>query len=132
MTIHASGPFTVKLTPQPDDESGAYLGRLSIAKIYDGDLKGNSKGQMLTAGTAIEGSAAYVALELVSGTLQGRNGTFVLQHSGTMARGVPQLSVTVVPDSGTGEMVGLSGKMAINITEGNHSYEFDYTLPVTL
>ena len=86
---------------------------------------------MLTAGTDVKGSAGYVAIERVSGTLQGRSGTFVLQHSGTMTRGAPQLSITVVPDSGTGQLAGLAGKMAIIIADGKHSYDFEYTLTET-
>jgi hypothetical protein len=84
---------------------------------------------MLTAGTAVKGSAGYVALEQVTGTLNGRKGSFVLQHSATMDRGVPHLSITVVPDSGTDQLTGLAGSMNIIITEGKHSYDFEYTLP---
>ena len=107
------------------------LGRMSIDKQFHGDLEGTSRGQMLTAGTAVTGSAGYVAIEHVSGTLHGRGGTFVLQHSGTMTRGAPQLSITVVPDSGTGELVGLAGQMAIVIADGKHSYDFEYTIAET-
>jgi hypothetical protein len=130
MTAHASGTFEVKLKPQGQDDPGAdaNLGRMSIDKEFHGDLEGASKGQMLTAGTGVKGSAGYVAIERVSGTLHGKNGTFILQHSGTMTRGAPQLSVTVVPDSGTDQLEGLAGKMAINIADGKHSYEFEYTL----
>lgn len=134
MTNQANGMFDVKLTPQaPDDKSdeGAVPGRMSIDKQFHGDLEATSKGQMLAAGTAVQGSAGYVAIERVSGTLHGRAGTFILQHSGTMNRGTPQLSVTVVPDSGTGQLAGLSGRMAIIIADGKHSYEFEYTLAVT-
>lgn len=131
MTNHAAGPFDVKLTPQPsEDESGeATLNRMLIDKQYHGDLEADSEGQMLAAGTRVKGSAGYVALETVNGTLQGRAGTFILQHSATMNRGTPELSVTVVPDSGTGQLVGVSGRMNIIITSGKHSYEFEYTLP---
>jgi hypothetical protein len=130
MTKHASGRFDVKLKPQATDDKAedATLGRMSIDKQFHGDIEGTSKGQMLTAGTDVKGSAGYVAIERVSGTLQGRSGTFVLQHSGTMTRGAAQLSVTVVPDSGTGQLVGLTGKMAINIADGKHSYDFEYAL----
>jgi hypothetical protein len=121
MTNHASGTFEVKLTPQ-----GA--GRMSIEKQFRGDLEAASTGEMLMAGTSVKGSAGYVAIEHVSGSLHGRTGGFVLQHSGTMNRGAPQLSVTVVPDSGTGELEGLAGKMTINIADGKHSYDFEYTL----
>ena len=131
LTARASGPFDVKLTPlatsmKPAEES---LGRMSADKQYHGDLEGTGQGEMLTAGTAVKGSAGYVAIEKVSGTLRGRSGSFVLQHSGTLTRGAPQLSVTVVPDSGTGQLVGLTGKMAIIIAGGKHSYDFEYTLP---
>ncbi len=107
------------------------LGQMSLDKQYHGDLEGASKGQMLTAGTDVKGSAGYVAMERFTGTLNGRKGSFVLQHTGTMNRGALQLSVTVVPDSGTGELVGLTGKMAIIIADGKHSYDFEYTLPDT-
>ena len=137
MTARATGTFDVKLAPQaPDDKSAdAAMGRMSIDKQLHGDLDGASKGQMLAAMTDVKGSAGYVALERVTGSLQGKSGTFMLQHSGTMTRGEPQLSVAVVPDSGTGELVGLAGRMAIIIADGEHSYEFEYTLapnPVTV
>jgi len=129
MTIHARGSFEVTLTPQAQDAAeGAAIGRLSIDKQFHGDLEASSKGQMLAAGTATEGSAGYVAIEQATGTLHGRSGSFVLQHSGTMARGVGQLVITVVPDSGTGELVGLAGEMTITIVDGKHMYDFDYTL----
>jgi len=130
MTILATGTFEVKLNPLAADDKSedATLGRMSIDKQFHGDLEATSKGQMLSAVTAVKGSAGYVAIERVSGTLHGRNGTFVLQHSGTMTRGAPQQSVTVVPDSGTGQLVGLAGRMAINIADGKHSYDFEYTL----
>ena len=130
MTSRATGPFDVKITPQAQDEA-SNLGRMSIDKQFHGDLEATSKGEMLTAGTGVKGSAGYVAIEQVSGTLHGRSGTFVLQHSGTMTRGTPSLSITVVPDSGTGQLVGLTGKMAINIVDGKHSYDFEYTLAAT-
>lgn len=129
MTTHASGTFDVKMTPQaPDDKGAAAVGRFSIDKQFHGDLEGTSKGEMLAISTAVPGSAGYVAMEQVTGTLNGRTGTFALQHTGTMTRGAGQLSVTVVPDSGTGELAGLSGKLDIKITEGKHFYEFDYTI----
>ena len=134
VTAHASGTFEVKLTPQaPDDKTeDANLGRMTIEKQFHGDLEGTSKGQMLTAGTGAKGSSGgYVAIEKVSGTLHGRSGSFVLQHSGTMTRGVPQLLITVVPDSGTGQLAGLAGTMTIKIADGKHSYEFEYTLAKT-
>jgi hypothetical protein len=101
---------------------------MSIDKQFRGDLEGSSKGEMLSAGTGVKGSAGYVAIERVTGALQGRSGTFVLQHSGTMARGVPQLSITVVPDSGTDGLDGLAGRMTIEIVDGVHSYDFEYTI----
>jgi hypothetical protein len=125
---HATGPFEVKLAPQ-DDKIDPTLSRMILDKQFHGNLEATSKGQMLAAGTAVKGSAGYVAIELVTGTLGGRTGTFVLQHNGTMNRGTPALSITVVPDSGTGELTGLTGTMAIVIAEGKHSYDFDYTLP---
>jgi hypothetical protein len=101
---------------------------MSIDKQFHGDLEATSKGEMLTAGTVVKGSAGYVATERVSGTLYGRSGTFILQHGGTMTRGTPQLIITVVPDSGTDQLVGLAGTMVINIESGKHSYDFAYTL----
>jgi Protein of unknown function (DUF3224) len=131
VTTHAKGTFDVKITPQTPDGKfeDASMGRMTIDKQFHGDLEGTSKGQMLTAMTETKGSAGYVAVERVTGTLNGRSGTFVLQHSATMTRGVPQLSVTVVPDSGTGQLLGLTGKMDIIINAGKHSYDFEYTLP---
>jgi hypothetical protein len=129
MATRASGTFEVKLSPQVDgEEGGAGLGRMLIDKRFSGDLEATSRGQMLAARGCVEGSAGYVALERVTGKLGGRSGGFVLQHSGTMERGAQSLSVTVVPDSGTGELEGLAGRMRIVIAEGRHSYEFDYTL----
>jgi hypothetical protein len=130
MTTHASGTFEVKMTAQAPDDKGAaaVVGRFSLEKQFHGDLEGTSKGEMLAIGTAVSGSAGYVAMEQITGTLVGRTGAFALQHTGTMTRGAPQLSVTVVPDSGTGELAGLSGKMDIKITDGKHFYEFDYAL----
>jgi len=131
MTTHATGTFEVKLDPQrPDGKfEDATLGRMTIDKQFHGDLEATSKGEMLTAATDVKGSAGYVAIERVTGTLRGRSGSFILQHTATLTRGVPQLSVTVVPDSGTGQLVGLTGKMNIIITDGKHSYDFEYTLP---
>lgn len=129
MTICASGTFEVNLTPQaPQHNLGdALLGRLLIDKQFHGDLEAVSQGQMLSAHTSVEGSAGYVAIERVSGTLHGRSGTFVLQHSGTMTRGTPQLTISVVPDSGTVQLAGLTGQMVIHIAEGKHSYDFEYS-----
>ena len=130
MTSRASGPFDVKVTPQaPDADAGeAPIGRMILDKQFHGDLEAVSKGQMLAAGTEVQGSAGYVAMERVTGTLHGRSGTFVLQHTGIMNRGTPSLTITVVPDSGTGELAGLAGSMTIDIAGGNHSYAFEYTL----
>lgn len=126
----ARGTFDVKLQPQSSDEGaeGSSLARMSLDKQFHGDLAGASKGEMLSAGTSTKGSAGYVAIERVTGALEGRAGTFVLQHSGTMDRGAPRLIITVVPDSGTGRLVGLTGTMTIRIEGGKHFYEFDYTL----
>jgi hypothetical protein len=133
--LHATGTFEVKIDPQPADEKGGgpAIGRMLLDKQFHGDLEATSKGTMLAAGTgAKDSSGGYVALEIVSGTLKSRTGTFVLQHSATMNRGVPQLSITVVPDSATGQLTGLAGKMnIIIITDGKHSYDFEYTLPET-
>ena len=130
VTNHVAGPFDVKITPLDDKSADTTLGRMTIDKQYHGDLDATGKGQMLTAGTEVKGSGAYVAIERVTGTLKGRSGTFVLQHSGTMTQGVPQLTIAVVPDSGTGQLAGIAGKMTINIAaDGKHSYDFEYTLP---
>ena len=126
VTTRATGTFEVTLTPQPI--AGELLSRMTIAKQFHGDLEGTSQGEMLAAGTATPGSAGYVAIERVTGTLNGRTGTFALQHSGTMTRGAPELVITVVPDSGTGQLVGLTGKMTIIIEGKKHSYAFDYSL----
>ena len=128
MANQASGTFDVKVTPQDDKSEDTLLGRMTIDKQFHGDLAATSKGQMLTAMTSTKGSAGYVAMERVTGALHGRSGSFVLQHSGAMRRGNPSLAVTVVPDSGTGDLMGLSGTFAIIIADGRHSYEFDYTI----
>jgi hypothetical protein len=130
MSDTARGTFEVKLTPQPSDRQpdDAGLGRLWLDKQFHGDLEATSRGQMLTAMSEVKGSAGYVAIERVSGALAGRTGTFVLQHTGTMTRGAPSLVITVVPDSGTGELAGLAGRMTIVIADGTHSYELEYAL----
>lgn len=130
MPTRAQGTFEVKLNPLPtsDTTEGSPLARMSIGKQFRGDLEGASKGEMLAAGTAVKTSAGYVAIERVAGTLHGKAGSFVLQHSSTMTRGVPHQSIGVVPDSGTGELEGLAGTMVITITGGKHFYDFDYTL----
>lgn len=125
----AKGTFEVKLTPQTiTGEGDAVRGRMSLEKQFHGDLEGTSQGEMLTAGTSVPGSAGYVAIERFAGTLQGRKGSFALQHNGTMTRGAFSLSIAVVPDSGTDQLAGLTGKMNIIMADGKHSYEFEYTL----
>jgi len=129
MLKQAKGTFEVKLNPQIETETiDASLGRMTIDKQLHGDLEGTSKGQMLTAGTSTKNSGAYVAVEKVTGTLHGRSGSFILQHSATMTRGTPQLTIQVVPDSGTDQLIGLAGDFKITITEGKHYYEFDYSI----
>jgi Protein of unknown function (DUF3224) len=126
----AIGTFEVKLSPLTLNNSAAdsSLGRLDIDKEFFGDLKATSRGEMLSAGTAVKGSAGYVAIERVNGTLENRTGSFVLQHTGTMNRAVPKLEIGVVPDSGTDQLLGLSGSMTINRADGIHTYDFEYTL----
>lgn len=124
----ARGPFEVNITPATDAAADPTLGRMILDKQFHGDLEATSQGQMLTAGDVSSGSAGYVAIERVSGTLHGRSGSFALLHVGILSRGVPNLTITVVPDSGTDELVGLAGSMTINNADGAHSYEFDYTL----
>jgi hypothetical protein len=128
VTRRASGAFDVKITPQAMTAEGSGLGRMSLDKQFRGDLAATSKGEMLTASTPVKGSAVYVAVEQVTGTLHGRSGSFVLHHTGIMSRGTPQLTITVVPDSGTGELEGLTGTMTITIADGKHTYDFDYML----
>jgi len=127
----AMGSFEVSLEPLSNTEvsNNAYLGRLLLHKKFDGDLTASARGQMLSAGTTITGSAAYVAIDQVTGTLEGRKGSFMLQHSGRMNRGVPSLSIMVVPDSGTDELAGLTGTLSINIVDGKHFYDFLYSFP---
>jgi len=125
--MRATGPFEVKLAPLT--ASDALPGRMSIDKQFHGDLEATSKGEMMMVGTAVKGSAGYVAIEQVTGTLHGKQGTFILQHNATMNRGAGELNIIVVPDSGTGELEGLSGKMNIAIAPGGaHSYELDYEI----
>jgi Protein of unknown function (DUF3224) len=133
-TAHATGIFDVKVTPQPPDEKIADLtiSRFNIEKTFHGDLEGTSKAQMFATSTDVKGSGGYVAIERVTGTLAGRAGSFTLQHSGTMAHGTYHLDVNVVPDSGTGQLAGLTGSMSIQIApDGKHSYDLAYTLPNT-
>ncbi len=131
LTKHAAGPFDVKITPEPlaDKSADASLGRMSIDKQYHGDLEATARGEMLTASTTVKSSGVYVAVERVTGTLQGRKGSFALHHTGIMTRNTPELKISVVPDSGTDQLVGITGTMSIKIDNGKHSYEFDYTLP---
>lgn len=129
--MKASGSFKVKLQPMPTytiGEHGNTLGRMSIDKSFDGALSATSKGEMLSALTAVKGSAGYVAIEQVSGRLDGKSGSFVLQHFGIMHNAEQRLVLEVVPESGTDELRGLSGKMAIRIENGQHYYDFDYHL----
>lgn len=126
MSHHGSGSFEVKLTPQSTQD--AAVGRMSIAKTFHGAIEGISEGEMLMVATSVKGSAGYVAIEKVSGSLDGKKGSFVLQHTATMDRGTPHLSISVVPDSGTGDLRGLSGSMTIDISNGTHSYGFDYAI----
>jgi hypothetical protein len=129
MTTHASGSFEVTITPQAQNTAaGSTLGRMSIDKQFYGNLEATSKGEMLTAGTDT-GSAVYVAIERVTGTLHGRSGAFVLVHNGAMTQDSQQLTITVVRDSGTGELTGLAGSMTITIAGGKHSYDLEYSLP---
>jgi len=136
MTTHAQGAFDVTMIPQApadtdDTDDSSPVGRLSIDKQYHGDLDATNTGQMLAVGTDVDGSAGYVAMEGVTGTLHGHSGTFALQHCGTMTRGAPHLTVTVVPDSGAGQLVGLVGDMVIDIVDGKHTYDLAYTLPAS-
>ena len=126
--MHATGPFDVKITPQ-DDKLNDGVTRMLLDKQYHGDLDGSSKGQMLAAGSA-KSSGVYVAIETFTGTLKGKAGSFALHHTGVMTKNSPSLSINVVPDSGTGELTGIAGKMNIIIApDGKHSYDFEYTLP---
>lgn len=127
MTHVATGTFDVTLTPQTAFSS--LLGRMTIDKRFQGDLEATSVGEMLSAMGGVKGSAGYVAMEVVRGTLKGKSGSFVLQHSATMNRGAPSLSVTVVPDAGTDGLVGITGRMEIIIEGKEHSYRFEYSLP---
>ena len=127
----ATGSFEVSLQSLSNAEvtNEALLGRMLLNKTFSGDLDGSARGQMLSAGTATRGSAGYVAIDRVTGTLDGRKGSFLLQHSGRMNRGVPSLSIMVVPDSGTDELTGITGTLSINIVDGKHFYDFLYSLP---
>jgi hypothetical protein len=125
---HAHGTFTVKVEPgAPGPAEG--LGRFTLDKQIHGDLEATSKGEMLTGGDPKTGAAGYVAMELVTGTLAGKKGSFALQHSATMDQSGPKMLVTVVPGSGTGELKGIAGTFTIRIENSQHFYDFDYTLP---
>jgi hypothetical protein len=127
-----SGPFTPNLSPldtYANGKHGMKLGRMSIDKTFKGELSAESKGEMLSAMTPEKGSAGYVAIEQVEGMLSGKKGSFILQHFGIMNKGDQRLILEVVPGSGTGELTGLTGSMAIIIEDGNHRYEFEYELP---
>jgi hypothetical protein len=129
--MRATGTFDVKITPQASDlaPEGPNLGRMSLDKQFHGDLAGTAKGEMITAaGIAVKESAAYSAVERVTGSLHGEPGSFALQHTGIMTRGTPSLTITVVPDSGTGALAGLTGKMDIIIEGKQHSYVFEYEI----
>ncbi len=129
----AAGSFEVKLTPLPADErpDATFLGRLAIDKTFLGELAATSAGQMMAYRDAARGAAVYVALERVTGTLAGRPGSFILQHAGQSARGEQSLTITVVTDSGTDGLTGLTGAMAIVVADGKHTYSFDYILPAS-
>jgi len=129
MQQQTTGTFDVKMSPQSDDGGAAAIARMVLDKQFHGALDAHSDGQMLAYSTETPGSAGYVAIEKVTGTLEGRNGSFALQHSGIMNRGQPQLSLQVIPDSGSGELSGLSGTMNIRIEDGQHYYDFGYSLP---
>jgi hypothetical protein len=131
MTRHAEGPFEAKTTPLAADDAttGTLIGRYSLVKQYHGDLEATAKGEMISAGDPSTGNAGYVAIEQVTGTLNGHTGSFALQHNGVMESGSYKLSVTVVPGSGTGQLAGLAGILTITIAAGKHSYSFEYTLP---
>jgi hypothetical protein len=128
---HAKGTFEVTLKPAAlvDPEAGPKLGRMSFNKQFVGDLVGTSSGEMLSAQTDVKGSAGYVAIERVTGTLAGRKGSFVFQHSAVMDQGNPQSTIVVVPDSGTEELAGIKGSFRIDMKDGKHFYEFEYMLP---
>lgn len=127
---HASGSFEVKVTPAEDKSDDPTLGRMMLDKQYHGDLEAVGKGQMLTAGSPAKGAGGYVAIEKVTGILNGRSGSFVLQHNGLMSNNKPEMTIVIVPESGTGQLEGIAGKLTITIAPtGKHSYNLDYTLP---
>jgi hypothetical protein len=130
-TMHARGTFEVQLAPQPIDAytDGATMGRMTIDKQFSGDMIATSKGQMLTGMGNIKGSAAYVAIERVTGTVNGKRGSFVLHHTGVMANGAQSLAIVIAPDSGTDDLTGIAGSMTLVIEGKMHSYDLAYALP---
>lgn len=131
MQAHATGTFSISMTPSaaPQRAGRTTLGKVLLDKVYAGDLVATAKGEMLNAVTDTHGAAGYVAMEAITGVLQGREGSFVAQHAGTMADGQQQLSIEIVPHSGTGQLTGISGTLAIRIVNGQHFYDIDYSLP---
>lgn len=132
MSTHVSGSFSITMTPvaTPQRSGRTALGRMLLDKVYKGDLAATASGEMLSAVTDTKGAAGYVAVESITGVLQGRQGSFVVQHAGTMADGKQELSIVIVPHSGTGQLEGISGTMGIRIEAGQHFYDLDYSLPV--
>lgn len=130
LTLHASGPFEITMIPAgaPEKEGATATAQMTLDKRYSGELAASGTGTMLTAVSDTKGSAAYVAIERVSGTLAGRKGSFVLQHAGTMRGGTSQATITIVPDSGTEELTGIGGSLALSVVDGKHFYALDYTL----
>ena len=126
----ARGSFDVNMEPEPPflERDGVTLNRNVVRKQFSGDVVGASEAQMLAAFTGTPGSAGYVAIEHFTGSVDGKSGSFVLQHSGMMDKGDARLTVTIVPDSGAGELAGISGTMTIDNDEGQHSYLLDYEL----
>ena len=129
VTQHATGTFDVKFAPQDDKSGEPSIGRMTIEKQWSGDINGTSKGEMLTGGDLKSGSAGYVAMEKVAGTVKGRKGSFIFQHSASMNAGQGDLNITVVPGSGTEELKGINGTLTIKIEGGKHLYDFEYRLP---
>lgn len=131
MTQHATSTFEVKMQPQGDGDlaEGSSLGRMSLEKRFSGDLEASGKGEMLAARSDVPTSAAYVAIERVSGSLHGHEGSFALVHKGVMTKEAQSLVIEVVPDTGTGQLKGLTGTLGIRIEDGRHYYDFEYSLP---
>ncbi|PHV16603.1 DUF3224 domain-containing protein [Janthinobacterium sp. BJB1] len=131
MHAHATGSFSITMTPSaaPQRAGRTTLGKVLLDKAYAGDLVATARGEMLSAVTDTKGAAGYVAMEAITGVLQGRQGSFVAQHAGTMADGKQQLTIVIVPHSGTGQLTGINGTLAIRIENGRHFYDIDYSLP---